>query len=109
MKHGLKLVAMIATIAMHFPAHAADERLDGLKKMNVEGCVDVIELDKTAPKDKKLAKPYCTCVYDTYFDNFTEAEKSNMFLGTPAPANMQKNLNIRLQAAQSACRKKLGS
>jgi len=108
MKHGLKLAALIAAVALHFPAHA-DERLDGLKKMNAEGCVAVIELDKTAPKDPKLAKPYCTCVYDTYFDNFTQAEKNNMFLGTPAPPNMQKNLQIRLQAAQAECRKKVGS
>lgn len=107
MKHGLTLVGMIAAIALHFPAHA-DERLDGLKKMNAEGCVSVIELDKTAPKDPKLAKPYCTCVYDTYFDSLTQAEKNNMFLGTPAPPNMQKNLQVRLQAAQAACRKKVG-
>jgi hypothetical protein len=71
--------------------------------------VSVIELDKTAPKDPKLAKPYCTCVYNTYFDNFTQAEKNNLFLGTPAPPNMQQNLQIRLQAAQAECRKKLGS
>ena len=51
--------------------------------------MSVIELDKTAPKDPKLAKPYCTCVYNTYFDNFTQAEKNNLFLGTPAPPNMQ--------------------
>jgi hypothetical protein len=108
MKHGLKLAGMIAAIALHFPAHA-DDRLDGLKKMNVEGCVSVIELDKTAPKDRKLAKPFCTCVYDTYFDNFTQAEKNNMFLGTPAPPNMQKDLQIRLKAAQAACRKKVES
>ncbi len=108
MKYGLTLAGTIAAIALHFPAHA-DERMDALKKMNVEGCESVIELDKTAPKDRKLAKPYCTCVYDTYFDNFTQAEKNSMFLGTPAPPNMQKNLQARLQAAQAACRKKVES
>ena len=108
MKYGLKLAGMIAAIALHIPAHA-DERLDGLKKMNAEGCQTVVHLDKNAPKDPKLAKPYCTCVYDTYYDNFTQAEKNNMFLGTPAPPNMQKNLKIRLQAASAECRKKVSS
>lgn len=63
--------------------------MDGLKKMNAERCVSVIELDKTAPKDPKMAKPYCTCVYNTYFDSFRQAEKNNLFLGMPAPPNMQ--------------------
>jgi hypothetical protein len=63
--------------------------MDGLKKMNAERCVSVIELKKTAPKYPKMAKPYCTCVYNTYFDSFTQAEKNNLFLGTPAPPNMQ--------------------
>lgn len=52
--------------------------------MNAEGCESVIELDKTAPKDRTLAKPYCTCIYDTYFDSFSQAEKNHMFLGTQA-------------------------
>jgi hypothetical protein len=108
MKHGLKLAGMIAAIALHFPA-CADERLDGLKQMNAEGCVKVISLEKDAPQDPKLAKPYCTCVYDTYYDKFTQAEKDHMFLKTPAPPNMQENLQIRLKAAKAECRKKVGS
>lgn len=109
MKYGLKRFAMVAVVALHSPVHAADERFDVLKKANVEGCVAVIDIDKTAPKDRKLAKPYCTCVYDTYFDKFTQAEKNHMFLGTPAPPNMEQALKVRLQAAQAACRKKVGS
>jgi len=106
MKHGLKLAGMIAAIALQLPAHA-DERLDGLKQMNADGCVKVIALDKNAPKDPKLVKPYCTCIYDTYYDSFTEAEKTNMFLGRPAPPDMQKSLQDRLKVAKAECRKKV--
>jgi len=108
MKHGLKLAGMIAAIAMHLPAHA-DEKLDVLKKVNIDGCMSVIQIDEDAPKDPKLAKPYCTCVYETHFNNFTKPELNSMFLGTPAPPNMDKNVQIRLQAAIKECRKKIGA
>lgn len=108
MKHGLKLAGMIAAITLQLPAHA-DDRLDGLKTMNADGCVRTIALDKNAPKDPKLAKPYCTCIYDTYYDSFTEAEKTNMFLGKPAPPDVVKSLQERLKTAKAECRKKVGS
>jgi hypothetical protein len=108
MKHGLELACLIAAIALHFPA-LADDRLEGLKKINREGCIRVIDLEENAPKDAKQVKPYCTCVYEAYFEGFTKAEQEQLFASlAPLPEKLEKSLPVRLKAAQAQCRKKIG-
>lgn len=106
MKHGLKLAGMLTAMALYLPAHA-DDRLDGMKKMNSEGCVQAIEFEENAPKDPKQVKPYCTCVYDTYYNKFSKEEQNQMF-SAPASDKLQKSMTARLQAAKAECRKKIG-
>jgi hypothetical protein len=107
MKYGVHLASMLAAIALHLPAQA-DARLDGMKKMNSDGCVKAIEFEEHAPKNASQVKPYCTCVYETYFDGFTKAEQSQLMSGGPAPEKLQKSLPGHLEAAQASCRKKIG-
>lgn len=107
MKHFAKFACAIAAIALHGPTFA-DARLDGLKKMNSEGCVKTVAFEENAPKDAKQVKPYCTCVYDTYFDGLTKAEQSQLASGAPAPEKLLKRLPDHLAAAQAQCRKKIG-
>jgi hypothetical protein len=109
MKLAPKLALLMATIALHFPAFA-DARLDGMKKMNSEGCVQAIQFEERAPKDASQVKPYCTCVYEVYFDGFTPSEQSQLysFSVAPKPEKLTKSLPLRLKAAKEQCRKKIG-
>ena len=99
-------IAML-TLATSYKAQA-DSRLDGMKKMNADGCVEAIKFEEHAPKDAKQVKPYCTCVYDVYYDGFTPAEQKQLLSGAPAPEKLQNSLPARLEAAQAQCRKKIG-
>jgi hypothetical protein len=99
---GLSLI-----LSMQFSAYA-DERLDGMKKMNADGCVESIKFEEHAPKDAKLVKPYCTCVYDTYFNGFSPAEQKQLFGGIPASGKLEGSLPARLESAKAQCRKKIG-
>jgi len=106
MKRGFKFACLAAIFSLHFSAHA-DARLDSMKQMNIDGCVSVIQLDKKAPKDAKLAKPYCSCVYNTYFDGLTTAEQNKLFSSPMASTDpLLKSLPGRLEAATNQCSKK---
>jgi hypothetical protein len=105
MKHAAML-ACLAALAFHAPSWA-DERIDGLKKMNREGCLQTVQFEEHAPKDPKQIQLYCTCTYDTYFDGFSKIEQEQIVTGG-APAALKKSLPERLKQAQAQCRKKLG-
>lgn len=107
MKHHVKHCCLIAALVVHVSAFA-DDRLDGMKKMNSEGCTQTVKFEEHAPKDAKQFKPYCTCVYDVYFAGFTKAEQDQLFSGSPLPDKLQKSLPVRLETAQAQCRKKIG-
>lgn len=101
------MFACLSALAFHAPGWA-DDRLDGMKKMNSEGCVKAIAFDQDAPKDAKQVKPYCTCVYDTYYGGFSKAEQEQLFTAA-ASDSLKKSLPTRLSDAKAQCRKKLGS
>lgn len=107
MKRTTILGILMLTLSAQYQAQA-DSGLDGLKKINTEGCVEGIKFEEHAPKDSKQVKPYCTCVYDVYYDGFTPVERKQLFSGAPAPEKLQKSLPSRLEAAQAQCRKKFG-
>lgn len=104
----MTLLAVLTLLMGPFSQAQADNRLDGLKKMNAEGCVGAIALEKNPPKDGKQVKPYCTCVYDMYYDGFTPVEQEQLFSGAPVPEKLKQSLMPRLQAAKAQCRKKIG-
>lgn len=107
MKQTAMIGILMLTLSTPYQAQA-DSRLDGMKKMNAEGCVEAIKFEGHPPKDTKQVKPYCTCVYDLYYDGFTPAEQKQLFSGAPAPEKLQNSLPARLEAAQAQCRKKIG-
>lgn len=108
MKRGFKFACLAAMLSLSFAAHA-DARLESMKQMNIDGCVSVIELDKKAPKDAKLAKPYCSCVYSTYFDGFTAAEQNKLFSRAMESTDpLLKSLPARLEKATDQCSKNFG-
>jgi hypothetical protein len=107
MKRLTMLAGLTLMLSWHFSAQA-DNRLDGMKKMNAEGCVESIKFEEHAPKESKQVKPYCYCVYEVYYNGFTPAEQNQLFAGVLAPEKLQKSLPARLEAAQAQCRKKIG-
>lgn len=107
MNYSSKIVCLAIGIAAWLPAHA-DQRLEAMKKVNVDGCVSAIALEENPPKDAKQVKPYCTCVYDIHFGTLTKTEQDQLWSGGPTPEKLEKSLPARLKAAQAQCRKKLG-
>lgn len=107
MTYRLPLACFIAAMAFHCSVFA-DDKIDGLKKMNSEGCATMAGVDPALPKDAKQVKPFCSCTYDTYFDGFTKAEQAQLVSGAALPEKLQNSLPIRLEKAQMQCRKKIG-
>lgn len=100
-------VVLSLILSIHLSAYA-DDRLDGMKKMNANGCVESIKFEEHAPKDIQQVKPYCTCVYDAYYNGFTPSEQKQLVGGVLAPGKLQDSLPARLAAAKAQCRKKIG-
>ena len=86
----------------------ADDRLEAMIKMNSEGCVDVVKFEEDGPKDPKLAKPWCSCVYDIYFRGFTKDEQNQLFGGILPNGKLKDSLPVRLDQSKAQCRKKMG-
>lgn len=101
---GLALVAAALTL---LSAHA-DDRLDAMIKMNSEGCVDVVKFEENGPKDPKLAKPWCSCVYDTYFRGFSKDEQNQLFGGILPAGKLKDSLPVRLEQSKAQCKKTVG-
>lgn len=107
MKQFFKIACLLVGVNLASFAHA-DERIDGLKQMNAEGCTKTIQFEERQPKDAKQVKPYCTCVYDTYYDGFSQKEREKMFSGVIPSKQDGEKLQLRLEAVQEQCRKKIG-
>lgn len=104
----INTVVTLALLMSPWCQARADDRLDGMKKVNADGCVEAIKFEEHAPKNSQQVKPYCTCVYDVYFDGFTPVEKQQLYSGGTAPEKLLKQLPARLASAQAQCRKKIG-
>lgn len=100
-------LAFVASALFALSAHA-DDRLEAMIKMNSEGCVDVVKFEEDGPKDPKLAKPWCSCVYDTYFRGFTKDEQKQMFGSVLPNGKLKDSLPTRLEQSKAQCRKKIG-
>ena len=106
MKTLTSIVFAASTQAM-LSAHA-DDRLEAMIKTNSEGCVDVVKFEENGPKDPKLAKPWCSCVYDTYFRGFTKDEQNQVFGSVLPNGTLKDSLPVRLDQSKAQCRKKIG-
>lgn len=84
----------------------ADDRLEGLKKMNTDLCIRAGAHVAGAPSDAKLTVPYCNCVTQTYWDSVPKSEVEELMTGGRSPS-IGANLKPRMDAARSVCKKKL--
>ena len=85
----------------------ADDRFDGLKKMNTDLCISAGTHIDGAPKDAKLVKPYCNCVTESYWDSVPKSEIQEL-LTAGTSKGIRDNLQKRMDAAKALCRKKVG-
>jgi hypothetical protein len=104
MRYSVMLLALLSGVTS---AAMADDRINGLKKVNTDMCIRFGVNMPDAPKDAKLVPGYCNCVSDTYWASVPKAE-SDELLSTGTSARVQQNLTARMNAAQVACKKKIG-
>lgn len=97
----LSVSALTTTIAH------ADERLEGLKKINTDFCKRAGTHLPDAPKDAAQVEPYCHCVSDSYWESVPKSEVDELLGKGTSPA-IQANLKPRMKAAQLGCKKKIG-
>lgn len=99
--------ALFAAALTLLSAHA-DDRLEAMIKTNADGCVDAVKFEENGPKDPKLAKPWCSCVYETYYRGFSADEQNQLFGGILPTGKLKDSLPVRLEQSKAQCRKKVG-
>lgn len=84
----------------------AEDRLDDLKKINTEMCIRAGAHVAGAPSDAKLTEPYCNCVTQAYWESVPKSEVAELMAGGSS-LGIRTNQKARMDAAKSACKKKL--
>ncbi len=100
-------IAMLSCLSLCVGLAWADERLDGLKKMNTEACVSFGSSLPGAPKDAKLIEPFCDCVSDNYWASVPQSEIDEL-LSAGHSVSLGRHVTERMGAAKASCKKKLG-
>lgn len=99
------MAAVIGSLVLAHNA-MADERLDGLKKMNTDICMQIGAEAAGAPAEGKLTAPYCNCVTNAYWDSVPKSEVQQLMTDGQSPG-IGANLKARMEAAKKMCKKKL--
>jgi hypothetical protein len=103
-----RLTSAVAISVLFLTSTAlADDRINSLKKMNTDMCIQIGSNVPDAPKDSKLSGPYCQCVSDGYWGSVPKAEQDELLTKGSSPG-IQKNMDARMAVAQAACKKKIG-
>lgn len=103
----MRILAAVLGLALLSGNAVADDRFDGLKKMNTDMCITAGGQIDAHPKDPKLVKPFCNCLTETYWDSVPKADVKEL-LTTGNSIGIQNNIEKRMDAATAVCKKKVG-
>lgn len=85
-------------------AAQADERLDGLKKTDINVCMRGGNTAPGAPKNLKLVRGYCKCVVTSYWEQVSKKEVDQMMSSGYAPS-IDERKEERMAKAKAACQR----
>lgn len=98
----LSCVLLLASLCSG--AARADERLDGLKRTDVNTCVRGGNTAPGAPRNLKLVPAYCVCVVEHYWGQVSKGEVEQMMSSGYAPS-IDERKDGRMAKARAACQR----